>query len=198
LGFGTGASEKQVVVPVDVPPLQVTYHAGWNLVGAPAGTNLVGTLGPLDYLPWPPSCAAAGPSSTPVPIFSPGRGTVFMPPPGCTDAYVTLPADAAVDGFGPGDSVPVVGQGYWAFFPRQTMVLLPFRRDFPSIILPGGRYLMMANPSFRPVTVQGADVVYVYDATTRSYVKTTTLQPGQGAWACAALTGELHFVEQTK
>lgn len=101
-----------------------------------------------------------------------------------------------LDEFGPGVTVPAVGQGYWASFPRPTTVLLPFRRDFPPAVLPGGRYLMIANPEFRPVTVQGADVIYVYDSTARQYVKATTLLPGQGAWAYAALTGEPRFVEQ--
>lgn len=192
--------EKHVLVPVGVQPVQVTYPASWNLVGGPQGTDFSGAQGPLYYLPFPPICHAVNNLATPAVVETPGTGTAVQLPPGCTNEYATAPA-GAVGSFGCGVNVDcrAAGQGYWAFFPRPTTVTIPFTLPGTgSRFLPGDRWIMVADPSYLPVRVTGADAVYTYDPATGKYAPTTMLQPGQGAWAYAVLTGEISFTPESR
>jgi PKD repeat protein len=75
------------------------------------------------------------------------------------------------------------GFGYWAFFNSPTTVTIPFTG--PQTItraLQPGQFIMIGNSSSSTATVTGADIVYIFSPAT-NYTQTTTLQPGQGAWA---------------
>lgn len=52
----------------------------------------------------------------------------------------------------------------------------------PNIPVPAGQWAMIGNPLSQPITVTGADAMYIYDPTAGSYMATTTLQVGQGAF----------------
>lgn len=79
------------------------------------------------------------------------------------------------------------GPGYWAFFNAAATGSLPIvGPQTQTVALPGNQYVMIGNPGNAPATVTGADVVYTYNSASTSgnpYTATTTLQPGQGAWA---------------
>jgi hypothetical protein len=42
---------------------------------------------------------------------------------------------------------------------------------------------MIGNPGSTTASVTGADSIMTYNATTSQYASTTSLTPGQGAWA---------------
>ncbi|MGI8554332.1 MAG: hypothetical protein ACR2PL_26635 [Dehalococcoidia bacterium] len=78
------------------------------------------------------------------------------------------------------------GIGYWAYFDRTTAEPLPnVGQQSITRYLPAGRFSMIGNPGNLPVSVSGADLVYIYDQA-RGYLQATVLQPGQGAWAYSA------------
>lgn len=77
------------------------------------------------------------------------------------------------------------GSGYWAYFNQATTVTLP--DDGPnavSVLLPPGQWVQVGNPSATAsATVTGADAVDTYSPALAAYAPSTTLAPGQGAWA---------------
>jgi PKD repeat protein len=168
--FG-GRTQRTILVAADRPLVQVTYPTGWSLIGVPSETRLTGTLGPLYAWPFP-LCSLAQPPPPP-----PGSeaGSVTQPP--CATAYEAIP---------PGSTLQT-GHGYWAYFPQQTTVALPFVPwQSPDFVLPPGQYMMVGNPGTTPAVVRGADAVFVYDTASGEYRPTDTLQPGQGAWVYAS------------
>ncbi|MFI5284536.1 MAG: hypothetical protein ACHQ0J_15640, partial [Candidatus Dormibacterales bacterium] len=134
--------------------LRVTYAAGWNLVGVPRWTFL---RSGVDL-----NGAAVGAVG---PIYGVQSGE---------SGYLTQPPSMT----------PEPGMGYWVYFGTPTLVSLsasgPQSIDLP---LPVDQFVMIGNPGESQAEVSGADVVYAYDATTGTYQQTTTLDPGQGAWA---------------
>jgi subtilisin family serine protease len=119
-------------------------------------------------------------------------GTTFT---GAQPPLFTLQAGDAsyetVQGLGPAQA----GVGYWAFFGGDSLVTPP--ADGPPVVTitaPADRFVLVGNPSgSRTVTVSGADLIYVYDPLTGQYRSTTTLAPGQGAWALSTAGGQISF-----
>jgi PKD domain-containing protein len=107
----------------------------------------------------------------------------------------TLPGPlAAPYTYGPNDSAYVQvqnvpsGVGVWQFLNAPST--LSISRGSPqtaTVQLPPGHWVMIGNPGSFPATVKGADTVYIYDGST--YKATTTLEPGQGAWAISLSGG---------
>lgn len=83
--------------------------------------------------------------------------------------------------------------GYWVYFDEPTTLEPPIRSPLPlTVDLPPSMFVLIGNPSSAdPVIVQGADVIYAYDATSAQYQQVTTLEPTQGAWAYSAAGGAL-------
>jgi hypothetical protein len=106
-------------------------------------------------------------------------------PPGSTGNGSTRP----IYSYGPTDSAYVqiqnngiVGAGYWEYFPSPGTAFIPSGSPQTATVqLPAGHWVMIGNPGGFSATVKGADTVYNYDGS--AYQATTTLQPGQGAWA---------------
>ncbi len=125
-----------------------------GVVSYPAGWNLV-----------------AGPEGT---LFSGAVGPLYTLQAGDASYRTITAADAARAGY-----------GYWAYFPQTTFIRLAGTVRLPqSLQLPAGQYVLIGNPANEPVAVSpGVDVLLTYDPAGRSYVPTTVLLPGQGAWA---------------
>lgn len=97
--------------------------------------------------------------------------------------------------------------GYWTYFNYDTNIPMLFATSCEiAIPIPGGglcglanphipvlagRWVMIGNPLSQPITVTGADALYTYDPTEGSYVATTTLRVGQGAFVCSASGGRI-------
>jgi PKD repeat protein len=83
------------------------------------------------------------------------------------------------------------GLGYWAFFNSVTTANIPFTgpQTITKALQPSA-FVMIGNSSSSQATVTGADVVYAYNANS-GYQLTTTLQPGQGAWALSYSGGNV-------
>jgi hypothetical protein len=80
------------------------------------------------------------------------------------------------------------GEGYWAYFSSGTTATIPTSApQSQAITLPPGQWVMISNSGSSNATVTGADVVYTYDGT--QYQTTTSLAPGQGAWAISMAGG---------
>jgi hypothetical protein len=81
------------------------------------------------------------------------------------------------------------GSGYWAYFDAATAGTIPVSNSQTlSIGLPAGQWVMIGNAGNTVATVTGADVVYIYSASS-GYQATTSLVPGQGAWAISVNGG---------
>ncbi|MGI8551955.1 MAG: hypothetical protein ACR2PL_14390 [Dehalococcoidia bacterium] len=152
------------------------------------------------------AAGAAAPSSpaTLVPSPSPAPGVPVIYPAGWNiiggPAGLMLPAIASGPfAFPPGATayvVPAAGQmlqaglGYWVLFNAQTPVSLPLVAGQPvTVQLPAGQYVLIGNPNDTAATVTGADSVLVYDPIAGAYQQTSTLAPGQGAWAISSAGG---------
>jgi len=99
-------------------------------------------------------------------------------PPG-SSSYQTLTSSASAPN----------GQGYWLHVPSATQITLAqVAAGSATIQLPAGQAVLIGNPGDTQATVSGADVVWVYDATA-GWTQTTTLNPGQGAFAESAAGG---------
>lgn len=119
----------------------------------------------------------AGPSGT---ALSGYIGPLYTYQPGDTD-YEVLGAD--------GPLVPP--EGYWAYFGGRGYETLPVTGSQTlTLTVPALEWAMIGNPGGTPATVTGADTVYVY-AGTAGYVATSTLSPGQGAWAISTSGGTI-------
>lgn len=179
---GCGTPGAQVTLTVNgTPAATIPFKAGAVTVdtsGAPqtsTSVTAVPTAGvALYHAGWN---LVAGPAGT---RFTGARGSLYTLQPGDSD-YRTLNASGPI----------AAGAGYWAYFTADTTVTLgPDGPQSASVQVPPGQFAMIGNPSAsRAVTVSGADVVYTFDPTQNSYVTTTTLQPGQGAWVLSANGG---------
>lgn len=143
----------------------MSYPAGWNLIGASSGTVISGVIGPLYTL---------------------GNGDT---------SYRIVPTGAVGDQ-GQLAAGLQAGKGFWAYFAAPTTLTLPFYPTLPTpgggffaipfaISPPVGGWIMIGNPYNVPVSVTGADVLFVYDQS-HGYQLADTLQPGQGAVAYSA------------
>lgn len=103
--------------------------------------------------------------------------------------FTLQPGDANYEGIDPATGTTVAGAGYWAYFPRAvTVTPAAGSADTYRVTVPPGQYILIGDPSGTlPSTVSGSDDTLTYDPA-NGYQHTTTLQPGQGAWAFA-LTG---------
>jgi hypothetical protein len=89
--------------------------------------------------------------------------------------------------------------GYWCWYdpPPGTVSRLALSGvQTATIPLTAGQFILVGNPGNTPATVTGADVVYVYDAASGSYIAVTTLQPGEGAWAYSTSGGSITISDQ--
>jgi hypothetical protein len=112
---------------------------------------------------------------------------------GAPDGTVLNGAGGSLSTYQPGDSnyesmpssSPVKGgKGYWAYFNSSaTQNLAKTTSGTVSMTLPAGTPVLIGNPGSGMATVSGATTVSTYDPTSGQYVSTTTLKPGQGAWA---------------
>ncbi len=125
-----------------------------GVVSYPAGWNLV-----------------AGPEGT---VFSGAVGPLYTLQAGDTRYRANAATDAVHAGY-----------GYWAYFPQTTFIRLAGTARLPqSLQLPAGQYVLIGNPANEPVSVSpGADLLFTFNPAGNSYVSTTVLLPGQGAWA---------------
>lgn len=146
---------------------------------------------------------ATGPAPTPTPTpsgptvtYQPGwnlvsapAGTVFSQ---AQDPLYTFPPGATEYTVVPNSSALASGRGYWAFFNAATTVTLTGTPGgSASFNAPASAWFQIGNPGIRPATVSGADSVVTYDPVAGAYVATTTLQPGQGAWAISLAGGTI-------
>jgi len=107
-----------------------------------------------------------------------------------TDAplYALPPGSSAYQTLTSASSLPN-GQGYWLHVPNATQITLAqVAAGSATIQLAAGQTVLIGNPGDTQATVTGADVVWVYDATA-GWTQTTTLNPGQGAFAESAAGG---------
>lgn len=82
------------------------------------------------------------------------------------------------------------GEGYWVYFPVAiSSPLPPVGSQTVTVPLPAGQFVLIGNPGTTPATVSGADLVLTFDPGGNGYVATTTLAPGQGAWAISQSGG---------
>lgn len=131
-----------------------TVPAGWNLVGGPSGWNL-----------------QAEPDLAPLPSL---LGSFYTYQAGDSD-YEIIPVNVPL----------LAGIGVWAHL-SSPMPVLQTPGSFlvyVTIPLPPNHWVMIGNPGLGPARVAGADVVYTYDSQKGTYMQSTTLGPGQGAWA---------------
>jgi hypothetical protein len=79
--------------------------------------------------------------------------------------------------------------GYWAYFggPASTSIPTSSAQTL-TVTLPALQWIMIGNPGNTPANVSGADVVYTYSVS-GGYQQTTSLLPGQGAWAISMSGG---------
>jgi len=87
------------------------------------------------------------------------------------------------------------GVGYWVYFSTTTTVNIPTTTPTTeaSVPLPAGQFVMIADSTSGQVTVGGADVVDVYNAATQTWSQSTTLNPGQAAFAYSAAGATASF-----
>lgn len=175
---------KAAAVPLDLPQ---SLTAG--TLPTAAATRAT-TATPAAGEATPPAAAATFSYRAGWNLVSGPAGTTFA---GAQPPLFTLQAGdttyEALQGIGPAQA----GVGYWAYFAADSLVTPP--ADGPpasTIAAPAGRFVMIGNPSAsRTVTVVGADLIYTYDPLTGQYRRTTTLAPGQGAWAVSLAGGTL-------
>jgi len=119
----------------------------------------------------------AGPSGT---TITGAAGSMFTLQPGDA-SYETLAAGAALK----------PGAGYLAFFPSSTTATLPMvTAASVSVQLPAGQFVLIGNPGDTAATVTGADTVLTFSPSSNSYTPSTSLPPGQGAWAMSNNGGQ--------
>jgi hypothetical protein len=79
----------------------------------------------------------------------------------------------------------VGGVGVWVYFASPAMVRNAFVPSMGTFSTPlaANQWVMISNPMSTDASITGADLVYTYDPASASYSQTTSLLPGQGAWA---------------
>jgi PKD repeat protein len=121
----------------------------------------------------------AGPTGT---TFPQANGVLYTFQAGDTN-YESQPNTTPVTG----------GRGYWAYFTTAATVSLSNPgTTTASVQAPANQWVMVGNPSnSTTVTVHGADSVQSFNPSTNSYVATTSLAPGHGAWAISTAGGTI-------
>ena len=116
-------------------------------------------------------------------------GTVFN---GALALYTYQAPDTAYESL-PTATVFASGIGAWAYFSAPATISLPQASSaLPALVtLPAGHFVMVGNPGCTTATVSGADEVLMFNPSSNSYTSTTTLAPGQGAWAVSTKGGTL-------
>lgn len=109
------------------------------------------------------------------------RGTGFAAASGSLLTY--LPGDSSYESFPP-SQLTYNGYGYWAYFPRDTTIVLNGGSGkFYSVDAPAGEWFLIGNENgTTPMRVIGAASVQTYDPQSGQYQSTSVLQPGQAAW----------------
>ncbi len=105
-----------------------------------------------------------------------------------TESYELVPAGQPVE----------AGQGYWAYFAQPTTVnLLGAGHRSVAVEAPALQWVQVANPSpDGSAVVIGAEVLYVLDPATNSFVEATSLAPGQGGLAMSTTNGYITITAQ--
>jgi PKD domain len=97
--------------------------------------------------------------------------------------YTYQGADSSYETVPPGSAL-IPGQGYWAYFGAPSTEVLPMAPgQASSLSIPAGHWVMVGNPGSGTATVSGVDYMVVFSTSAGQYQPTTSLQPGQGAWA---------------
>jgi hypothetical protein len=127
--------------------------------------------------------------------YQPGWNLIAGPngavPAGIAGALFTFqPGDSSYETL-PGNAPMQAGFGYWALLSAPLNVTFSGGGS-PAITrtIPPGQYAMIGNPFARPATISGANVSYIYTPGA-GYQPSTTLQPGQGAWAQGGPSGQV-------
>ncbi|HZU75401.1 MAG TPA: PKD domain-containing protein, partial [Dehalococcoidia bacterium] len=160
-GTGVAAHAQTITVVVSATATPAAAASAGVTVTYPAGWNLV-----------------AGPEGT---MFTQSTSPLYTFTAGAS-SYAVVPCMQGVH----------AAQGYWAYFASPATVQLGAGSDGQfTATLPAGQFITIGNPSpDKPVDLQGADLVYTYDPNA-GYRATTTLAPGQGAWAYSRAGGVL-------
>jgi hypothetical protein len=99
---------------------------------------------------------------------------------GGDSAYEVLPAGSLLQ----------AGQSYWAYFAGPAVNSIPVATgQTVQLQIPPSHFVMIGNPGSGTATVTGVDYMAIYDTTTSQFRASTTLGPGQGAWAWSASGG---------
>jgi hypothetical protein len=118
----------------------------------------------------------SGPAGT---VINGNTGSLFTLQAGDT-TYETIPSGSPL----------IAGQSYWAYFggPVTNVISLASGQS-ATVQLPPNHAVMIGNPGSGTATVTGADSVSVYNPATGQYQQSTSIGPGQGAWAWSANGG---------
>jgi hypothetical protein len=104
--------------------------------------------------------------------------------------YTFQPGDTAYQAEGSGSPLSG-GSGWWAYFNANTTTTIAIASPgIMTLQLPAGEFVMIGNSGNTTATVSGADTVLVYNPGTSSYLQTTQLAAGQGAWAISMGGGQ--------
>jgi hypothetical protein len=118
----------------------------------------------------------SGPAGT---VVNGNTGSLYTLQAGDT-AYETIPSGSPL----------VAGESYWAYFSGAvTNTIASAPGKLTTIQLPANHAIMIGNPGSGTATVTGADYVAVFNPMTGQYQQSTTIGPGQGAWAWSANGG---------
>jgi len=134
------------------------------------------------------AASAAGPANGVAVTYSAGWNLVAAPDgtviAGAGGPLLTFQAgDTAYETL-PNGSPAKAGRGYWAYFGSNATLMLPQTTSGSvTMTLPPGVSVLIGNPGSSTATITGATKVSAFDPASNSYVATTTLNPGQGAWA---------------
>jgi hypothetical protein len=113
-------------------------------------------------------------------IAGPGGITISGP---SGNLYTWQAGDSTYESIAVGAPVKS-GYGYWAYFPTGSFSTVPATTGGTvEVVLPAGIPVLVGNPGSTTALVTGADSVSIYNTLTGQYSSTSTLTPGQGAWA---------------
>jgi hypothetical protein len=112
---GFGATNGTAVLPVSVPPPEVTYARGWNLVSGPPGTIFLGAADPIYTIPGCQGPYKTVPAAEPLGAPRSGYWAYFDQPATVTLPF-TAPSALTVPGIAvsPGCSAMIGNQTYAA------------------------------------------------------------------------------------
>jgi hypothetical protein len=84
----------------------------------------------------------------------------------------------------PSGSALIAGEGYWAYFGAPITDVLPLAPgQAASMQIPASHWVMIGDPGSGAATVSGVDFMVIFNPAANQYQQTTTVEPGQGAWA---------------